>query len=175
MITKSIKEQVMEYFFVNPTAKLRVRQLSRVVKVPLPSAIRYAKELEKEGILNSSEIAGVKFYSASRSSPVFLLEKKLFNIRSLLVLKDVLVKEFSNPTIVVFGSYSKGEDIERSDVDIFIESPSKKQVELPSMEKSLNRTIQFFRYKSIHDIKNKELANNIVNGIILNGYLKVFT
>ena len=83
MITKSIKTKLMEYFFQYSTAKLRVRQIERKVKIPLPSAIRYSKELEKEKILKSEIIAGVKLYSADRTSKTYLLEKTHFNIKQL--------------------------------------------------------------------------------------------
>lgn len=176
MITKSIKEKIKQYFFLNPTKKLRIRQIEREVKVPLPLAIRYSKELESEGILKSSIIANVKLYSADRSSRIFLMEKKLFNLQSLFYsgLVDHLAGIYGNPAIAVFGSYSRGEDTEESDIDIYIETPKKEIVELADYEKKLRRKIQVFRYGNIRDIKNKELANNILNGITLNGFLEVF-
>jgi len=175
MKTKNIKQKLMEYFYTNPTTKLRVRQISRLVKIPLPSAIRYTKELEKENILKSSEISNIKVYFADRSSRTFLLEKKFFNIKNLTTLTQTLIDELSNPKIIVFGSYSKGEDTEKSDIDIFIETPSKKKINLELYEKQLHRKIQLFTYKNIHQIENKELANNIINGTILNGFIEVFT
>ena len=51
MIRKSIKEEIKQYFLTNPTARKRVRQIESEVKVPLPSAIRYTKELEKGGVI----------------------------------------------------------------------------------------------------------------------------
>jgi predicted nucleotidyltransferase len=85
-----------------------------------------------------------------------------------------LVERLSNPTIVVFGSYSRGEDIEKSDIDFYIETPSKKKINLNKFEKALQRKIQFFIYNNIQNVENKELANNIVNGITLNGFVEVF-
>ncbi len=173
----SIKDGIKEYFFQNPTIKLRVRQIERTVKVPLPSVIRYTKELEQNKILKSSEIAGITTYSADRTSRQFLLEKRLFNIKQLFSsgLIDFLIEQLSNPAIIVFGSYVRGEDVEKSDVDIYIELSSKKEIDLKIFEKSLQRKIQVFRYKKIKDVENKELANNIVNGITLNGYVEVFS
>ncbi|MFH1972536.1 MAG: nucleotidyltransferase domain-containing protein [archaeon] len=173
MKTNNIKERIREYFFVNPTTKLRVRQIERNVKVPLPSVIRYTKELEKEKILKTTKIANIVTYSAQRTSKELLMEKKLYNIKSLFSLTNFLIEELSNPVIIVFGSYSKGEDIEKSDIDIYIETPEKKETVVKKFEKSLNRSIQIFMYKSIDKIENKDLANNIINGIVLNGYLEV--
>ena len=176
MTRKNIKNKIKEYFFLNPTLKLRVRQIERVVKVPLPSVIRYTRELDEEQILNSSEIANITTYSADRTSKQFLLEKKLFNIQQLFSseLIKFLVEELSNQTVVVFGSYSRGEDIEKSDIDLYIETPSKKKINLEKFEKILQRKIQVFVYNNIQDIENKELINNIVNGITLNGFVEVF-
>ena len=176
MKTRNIKGQIKEHFFINPTSKLRVRQIERKLNLPLPSVIRYTRELEKESILQRVIIGKVVFYSANRSSKYFLLEKKLFNIKSLYLseLVDFLMKELSNPLIVVFGSYAKGEDIENSDIDLYIETPSKKKIALKKFENVLKRKIQIFAYSSMQKITNKHLANNVLNGFILNGFIEVF-
>jgi len=176
MKRKDIKKIIREYFFVNPSSKLRVREIERVLKIPLPSVIRYCKELKNEGILTTIKIGGIIFYTAYRVNENFLLEKKLFNIKSLYIsgLIDFLKINLNNPTIILFGSYSKGEDIETSDIDLYIETPSKKELNLEKFEKILNRKIQIFRYRSLNEIKNTNLANNIINGIILNNYVEVF-
>jgi predicted nucleotidyltransferase len=176
MITNNIKERIKYYFMQNPTQKLRVRQIERVVKVPLPSAIRYAKELEKEEILKSDRIADVTFYSAYRISQKYLLEKKLNNIKNLYDsgLIEKLKDGYGNGAIVLFGSYSKGEDNENSDIDIYIEYPSEKVINLKEFEEKQQRKIQLFIHKNIRETKNIELANNIINGIVLNGFVEVF-
>lgn len=171
MKRKDIKQRIKNYFFENPTEKLRVRHIERIVKVPLPSAIKYVKELKKEGILKEYEVSGVKFYSADRSSPYFLIEKRLFNIKS--IYDSGLIEQIDKDILIVlFGSYSLGEDTETSDIDLYIESS--KKLKLDKFEKILNRKIQVFTFKSINSIKNKDLANNIINGIVVNGYLEVF-
>ena len=76
MVAKDIKNTIRKFFFLNPTIKLRVRQIERKTKSALPSVIRYTKELEKEKILKSQIISKVRFYSADRSSKLYLLEKK---------------------------------------------------------------------------------------------------
>jgi len=167
------KNKIKEYFFLNPTIKLRVRQMERKTKVPIPSVIKYTKELEKEKILKSTIIAGIKVYSADRTSRKFKLEKTLFNIKSLSKLTNYLIKKYSNSTIILFGSYSKGEDIENSDIDIYIET-QRKIKNISEFERQLQRNLQFFRFNNMKAIKNKELSNNIINGITLNGFVEVF-
>jgi predicted nucleotidyltransferase len=176
MKRKSIKTQVKEFFFTNPTIKLRVRQIERELKLPLPSILRYTKELTEETILKRIETSGVVFFSANRSSKMYLLEKKLYNIKKLYNVKlvDFLIEELSNPAIILFGSYSKGEDVENSDVDLYIQTVSTKKIDTKKFEVKLKRKIQIFKYKTIFDVTNMDLANNIINGVNLNGNIEVF-
>ena len=176
MIVVNTKQKIKDYFFLNPTAKMRVRQLERELNLSLPSVIRYCKELRKEGILKIITIGDVNFYAADRSSEAFLLEKKLFNLRQIYLSGFVkyLREELSNPTIILFGSYSRGEDVEESDIDIYVESSFKKELSIGKFEKILRRNIHLFKFKDIKKIGNKKLADNILNGIILNGFLRVF-
>ncbi len=176
MKRNNIKNIIKEYFFINPTIKLRVRHIERILNLPLPSVIRYCKELEKENILSTEKISNITFYKANRSNNIYRLEKKLFNINLLYKsgLIDYIKEKLSNPVIIVFGSYSRGEDIESSDVDLFIETLSKKEIQLKNFESKIKRKIQIFRHKTIKDVPNEHLANNIINGVILNGYIEVF-
>jgi hypothetical protein len=49
----------------------------------------------------------------------------------------------------------------------------KKEVNLEKFEKKLKRKIQIFFFDSLTEIKNKELLNNILNGCVLEGKLKL--
>ncbi len=110
MIKKNIKEIIIEYFFLNPTSKLRVRHIEKVLNIPLPSVIRYCRELEEGGILTTIKLGNMLFYTGDRANEKFLLEKKLFNIRQISSsgLINYLRQELSNPIIILFGSYAKG-------------------------------------------------------------------
>src|SRR3989344_2520403 len=176
MTRKDINKTIREYFFINTNAKLRVREIERTLKLPLPSVIRHCKELEKESILTTIKIANVNFYTANRGSEKYLLEKKLFNLKKIYEsgIIEYLKIELSNPAIVLFGSFAKGEDTEESDIDLYIETPSKKEVILEKFEKLLKRRIQVFQHKNLNELSNPHLANNVINGFLLNGFVEVF-
>lgn len=176
MSSKNIKQIVTEFFLANPNAKLRVREIERTLRIPLPSVIRYCKELEKEGILVAINIGNVSFYAADWNSERYHLEKKLHNLRQVYEsgLIEYLRRELSNPIIVLFGSFAKGEDIEESDIDLYIETSSRKGIALEKFKKVLKRNIQVLRHSRLNEITNKKLANNIINGITLNNYIEVF-
>ena len=87
-------------------------------------------------------------------------------------------KKYSSEAIGLFGSFAKAENDPRSDIDIFVVSPLDKRVDLKEFEKILGLPIQLFVFsrKQIAEMrtKNKQLLNNLVNGIVLKGYFQVF-
>lgn len=175
MERKDTKQIIKEFYFLNPTIRLRVREIERELNLSLPSVIFVVKKLVEEELLQIIKIGSVVFYAANRSNNNYLFEKKLFNLKQIHSsgLIEDLKFNYSNPTIILFGSYMKGEDIETSDIDIFIEISDKKEINLQKYEKILKRKIQIFKFKNFVSIINKDLANNISNGIVLNGFLKV--
>ena len=67
------------------------------------------------------------------ANEIFVFEKKLFNLKQVFSSGVIgyLRNELSNPTVILFGSYAKGEDVEESDIDLYLETPSKKTVAFP--------------------------------------------
>ena len=65
----------------------------------------------------------------------------------------------------------RGEDVEDSDIDLFIECEGKK-VDLKSFEKRLSRKINI-HFNDNFNIYADELKQNIINGMILFGFLEV--
>ena len=72
-------------------------------------------------------------------------------------------------SIVLFGSYRRGEDTESSDIDLFVEC-KEESINLKPFEKVLGRKIEI-HFKEDFMSYPKELKNNIINGIVLNGFL----
>ncbi|MBW2983424.1 nucleotidyltransferase domain-containing protein [Candidatus Woesearchaeota archaeon] len=171
-----VGRRIMEHFLQHPTAKLRVRQVERETGISLPSVIRHVKRLAQEGILKQQEIGGVTLYTADRANEAYKKEKRLHNLRAIHEsgLLRHLIDELDNPSIILFGSYDKGDDTEDSDIDLYIQTPSKKKPRLDAYEKKLERSIQPHISKRLDDIKNDELKDNIINGTILNGHVEVF-
>jgi len=175
MIKKSIKQRLMEHFLSKPSDRLRVREIEKKLKIPLPSVIRYCRELADENILATQDIGKIHLYTANRTSQDYVFEKKIYNLKILHEsgLIEYLKQEQSNPGIVLFGSYAKGEDAEDSDIDLYIESKAKSELGLEKYEKLLRKKIQIIRAASLKEIGNPHLANNIINGITLSGFIEV--
>ncbi len=174
MLEKYNRYKLLKIFLDSPTESFRLRELSRLSKISPPSVMNYLEEFEKEGFIKKYEKRGIPFYQAIRENEKFVLYKKISIIYDLESsgLVDELWEELSPEAIILYGSYARGESIENSDVDIFIIGKEKK-VSLEKFEKRLNKKVHLMFESDIKNI-SKELKNNLVNGIILRGYLRIF-
>ncbi len=179
MLQNYNKWRVLGVFFGDPLPEgggFQLRELSRKVKLAPTSVKQYLRELKAEGLILESRhrVQGFPLYSANRESERFLCYKKINTLSALS--ESGLVKYLDNlcmpDVIVLFGSAARGEDIRTSDIDIFLECKEKK-LELGKFEKRLGKKISTFFSESFGKLSN-ELKNNIINGIRLKGYLKVF-
>lgn len=174
MIQKYSRYRILQEFFDFPRKEWYMRELSRRVKIAYPSVVNHLKFLEKDGFIIKEKKGIYPIFRANRDSEKFKVYKKT-NIL-LRVYESGLIDYLNDScfpsSIILFGSASKGEDVEESDIDIFIEADAKKLV-LVKYEKLLNRKINLFFEPNFKRLAN-ELKNNLLNGIVLKGYIKVY-
>jgi len=178
MLQNYNKWNVLEVFFNNPVAEggLQLREISRKISLSPLSVKNYLGELRKEGLIveKKNRVQGYPIYFANRDNEDFKIYKKINlidRIKSSGFLEE-LTDFFLPESVVLFGSASKGEDTEHSDIDIFV-GAKRKEFDLNKYEKKLKRKINLFFEPKFSKL-SKELKNNLLNGIILYGYIKVF-
>ena len=164
------RERVLKLLFNYPLRGFHVREISRLLKISPPAISKAIKQLEKENLISISK----KFLyeiKANLENQEFRNMKRVHNLKSIYDSGLFSYLKESSPlgAIILFGSYSRGDDTEKSDIDIAIEGKDKKLI-LEEYEKKLNRriNIEFIEFRNI----SKELKDNIINGIILSGYIK---
>ena len=177
---KNIHLKILAPFLENPYTKFHIRELARMLKLNPMTIRKYLEKMSRENILKTEKDKGkVKNYWANMENVLFKEYKKFYSITKIIDsgLLDFLNEEFLYPTIILFGSAAKGEDFEKSDLDVFILSNTKKEVDLERFEKKVNRKIQLFVMTSKEFKKSKrenpQLINNIINGIKLAGFIEV--
>ena len=174
------KIDILRPFFEEPNREFHIRELARILEINHMTSKKYLKQLEKEGFLLETVSKYVKNYRADIDNEKFREYKRFFNIQNLInsELINLLDREFAYPTIVVFGSFEKGEDSTNSDIDIFVLSETKKELNLEQFGKKLKRKIQLhvFSKKEYEKLKkiNPHLVNNVANGRVLRGHFYVF-
>jgi predicted nucleotidyltransferase len=179
MLQNYNKYKVLKIFFDDPSPKgigFQLREISRKVKIAPTSVKKYLNELEKEGFITKTKhrIHSYPIYYANRDNEEFKFYKKidmLISIKKSNII-DYLHKECMPDVIILFGSAARGEDLKDSDVDLFLLC-KEREVDLQKFEDGLKRKINIFFTEDFNRL-SVELKNNILNGIVLKGYLKVF-
>jgi len=170
--------KIAEVFFYEPTKPHYLLEISKKSKIAHTSVKQCLHQLKKQSLIRESiEKRGKRsypIYHADTNSPHYKKYKQINNVLKLEEsgLINYLKDKCMPKVIILFGSYSRGEDLEESDIDLFIES-KKEELELKKFERQLHRKIQLHYKENFHDYP-RELKNNIINGTILSGYLEVF-
>ncbi|MBU0979996.1 MAG: nucleotidyltransferase domain-containing protein [Nanoarchaeota archaeon] len=176
MLQKSSVWKTASVFFLNPTKKHYLKEISREISLAHTSVKNNIMDLIKEGIIKQEiEQRGSRrfpMYSADLRNPSYKKYKQVFNLMS--IMESGLIEHIGDKlmpkAIVLFGSYRKGEDIEDSDIDLFVEC-READIDLDGYRKKLRRQIQLHFNEDFHTYP-KELRNNILNGVVLHGFLE---
>jgi predicted nucleotidyltransferase len=171
------KNKLLEYFFEEPEREFHVRELAKLLKKSPTTISNHLNQLKMEKILTSERRLNHLLFKANSTSHQFKDSKLFYNIKKIresgiLVYLD---EQLNNPqAIVLFGSFAKSENIKRSDIDLFIVTTVKKEMNLKEFEKKLGHEIQLFLHSNeeIEKMKQKKepLLNSIINGFVLEGY-----
>ncbi|MEK6903689.1 MAG: nucleotidyltransferase domain-containing protein [Nanoarchaeota archaeon] len=179
MLQKSSIIKTAEIFFISPIKKHYLMELSRNIGVAHTSVRKNLNTLRRLNLITASvEKRGKRkfpFYKANRDNRLFKEYKRTYNLSSLIESSviDFIEKKVMPRSIVLFGSYARGEDTEESDIDLFVEC-EKEALPLANFEKKLKRRIELhFNEKFIS--YPKELKNNIINGIVVRGFLEGYS
>jgi len=171
--------KVAELIFDNPNKIYHIRMLEKEIEFSTTAVIDAIKELKKFEIITIEETSLTTNVKANLESEAYRFYKLVFNLYRLkrYGFVDKLIDIFNNPeAIVLFGSFSKGEDVEESDIDILIISSNTDEdyleETLDTFKKRLNRKINIHILHSLAKSSN-EFKNAVANGIVLHGYIKV--
>jgi len=174
MVHKENKNKILELFFDFPTRRFQLREISRDAGIAVTSVKKYLDKFVSQKIILKKNEGVYPYFISNRECYLFKFSKKINLIERLNqggILEYIEEKCFPK-SVILFGSASLGEDIETSDIDLFIEAREQK-LDLSKFEKKLNRKINIFFEKDFSRL-NKELKNNILNGFKLYGYIEVF-
>ncbi len=172
---------ILKYFYYEPEREFHVRELAKLEKKSPTTISKYLDLLKKKNLLIVRKKYNHLLFKANFESPTFRIFKLSHNLRKIIEsgLIEHLVEEFRYPeAIVLFGSFRKAEDIPVSDIDLIIISHNKKDVNLEKFEKILKHKIHLFinSRENIENFKekNKELLNNLINGIVIYGFWELY-
>jgi predicted nucleotidyltransferase len=122
-ITKSkTREKILQLFFADVDKKYYLRELERILNLPVGNIRRELLSLEKAGFFNHEKMGKQVYYSLNKNAAVFK-EFKSIILKTIGVagtLKRELEKIKGIKKSFIFGSFAKNQEDSSSDVDLMI-------------------------------------------------------
>ena len=160
-----LQQEILKYLFIKAGMSFNARGLARPLGRTQAGIVKALPELEKAGLIKThhDKKSGRWSIEMNRENRKTIAFKRVENLRMIYEsdIAGFLEDNFPGSTIILFGSYSKGEDTLGSDIDIAIIGSKDKQIELTKFDKKLERTIFLHFYEN--------LRSNILRGITLIG------
>ncbi|MEK6844370.1 MAG: nucleotidyltransferase domain-containing protein [Nanoarchaeota archaeon] len=176
MIQEYSRYKVLKVFLDSPTHKFKIREIGRIINLAPTSIKNHIDILEKKKIIIKKKEMNYNTYTyySNKDNPdfIFLQQQSIISELYYSNIINELWEYLAPKAIILYGSYAKGEATENSDIDLFIIG-KEKNLDTSNYEKRLNKKLHINFSESFNNLSN-ELKNNIINGKILKGYLKVF-
>ena len=135
--------KVVEFFIEDPYREVYLRELAKRLKISPYAAKSYADFLIKNGVINEKRTANIRYFKPNKSNLFFKYLKIAFSVKKIIEsgLVDFLKREISNlSSITLFGSAAKGEDDDKSDIDLVVICKDR-YTDLSKFEAKLNKKL----------------------------------
>ena len=171
-----LQNQIIRLLCVKVGAQLNQREIAKILKVSPTAVAKSLHLLEEDKLIKLQKLGtmNLKLVELNRDNVKSIFLKRTENLKMIYEsgIVEFLYESFPGCVIILFGSYSKGEDTIKSDIDIAIVGSKGKYLDLGEFERKLGRPINLNFYDSIKSI-DKYLKSNIVNGIVLVGSIEL--
>ncbi len=168
----SLEQEILALLCIKTGTKLNQRQISKLLKVS-PTAVGKSIPSLKD-LISKEKISNIILITLNRDNPEAIQLKRTENMKNIYATKlaEFLENELPGATVILFGSYSRGEDTINSDIDLAIIGRKEKLMDLERFEKMLERKIIINFYSSLKEV-HKDLRENICNGIVISGGIEL--
>ncbi|MEK6758033.1 MAG: nucleotidyltransferase domain-containing protein [Nanoarchaeota archaeon] len=171
--------KILYWFYSFPNKKIGLNELVKELKISKSTASRTVDNLIQKGIITREIIGKSWILELNRDNPKIKLGKISYNLALIYDsgIIDEINKKYGPISIILFGSYRKGDDTEKSDIDLAVEISGDKSLKIEKFtelkhfgyRKNVSVNLHIFSRRNIND----NLFSNIANGIILDGFLEV--
>ncbi|WP_324735696.1 nucleotidyltransferase domain-containing protein [Thermococcus sp. SY098] len=164
--------KILEYFLLNPTKEIHLKELSRELNISPSTVKHYCDVFVKDNILSSRRIGNLKIFKLNNENFAVREIKRAYMI---LKLKELGIENLCSSchSLAIYGSTAAGTFDERSDIDILIigdESLVNYPV-IKRIEKNLGKEIQLTVFQPHEWEIMKRNKNPLANEILRNHVL----
>lgn len=164
---------ILELFIQEPNKEFSARAIARTKNLSHATVLKHLREIKKIGLIQKKETTLYPVFKANQQEEKYLFYKKNWLVFKLLETKTIEhIQQTTLPsTIILFGSGAKGTYNKKSDIDLFIQA-KETTINLEQYEKKIGYKINLLFEQDINNLSS-ELKNNILNGTILYGFVKI--
>ena len=168
----SLEREILRFLFINTGKNFNQRLIANSINVSPTAVSNSIKRLVKKDLIKvkKDKISKTLEIDLNLDNSKAYYLKRVENLKMIYDsgLVDFLIEKNPGTTIILFGSFSRGEDIFSSDIDIAIIGSDRKNISLEKYEKILFKKISLQYYNSFNEI-HKNIKEGLLNGILLKG------
>lgn len=172
----TLQGEIFGLLCIKAGSTLNQREIALLLNVSPTAIAKAAAPLEKSSLITreKQKKMNLTLIKLNRGSRKVMQLKRVENLRQIYEsrLLDFLEDAFPGATIILFGSYSRGDDTIKSDIDIAIIGRKEKHINLERFEKVLEKKVILNFYTSLKNV-HKALRESICNGIVLSGSIQL--
>ena len=173
-------DKCLVWFYAYPNIRIGLNELAKSINSSKTATKQVVESLIHETFLNR-EIIGKSWILSTNPKHDYIITKKmpyhLSKIYQSGVIGAIYKKIPQARAVILFGSYRWGTDIEKSDIDLAVETLDNKDLEIRQLgvigelgyRKNVKVNMHIFSRNKI----DLNLFANIANGIVLDGFLEV--
>ena len=154
LLSRKNNSALIEYFLDNPTIETYPQELEKKLKMSRQSMFKALEAALDARLIEVKEIGRTKQYMLRRNDPIVKQLKILSTIdsmqRVIVKLKDIRAE------IYLFGSAARGEDTEKSDIDLLIISNAPKNEIIGKVAEKEKIKPLFFSYLEYSALARKD-------------------
>lgn len=168
-LTSTNAQKVLNFLIRNPGKQFLANEIEKTTRISRAGVNLSLRRLAKEKLVLREKKAKIYLYSVDHTDPII---KQLKVLKTIVFLKPLLgkVKKLSEK-LILFGSCARGENIPKSDIDLFILTNHQEEVSTLVKKHRLDKKFQLVIRTSLRfvEMKKKEpvFFEEISRGITL--------
>jgi len=150
--------QLLQFFSMNPTQDFSYTSIRKKTKLAKATLAKWLSFLSSSNLIKMKRVGTTKLYSLNRDAIIIKYFKILNNIASLKILEETARK--FDCDIYLYGSLSRGEDVENSDVDLLVIGEANEPDIVKEIKSKINREtkIQIFSRMEWSQLERRDRA-----------------
>jgi len=165
--------KVIKHFTLNPSTEVYVNELAKIIHLSTGSCSQILRDLSLFGILKKKDLGKANYYYLNNNYLTNELKRfvGIYRIYENEIVKKIVSRYSEDISIALYGSYSKGDFTEKSDIDILVITQEKPKVDFKDLEEKLEVEINVEKFTIGQWLKLKKEKDPFYSMVIKNHIL----